>query len=97
MELFDKLYAVRSTIPAVTHVDFSARVQTVARDGNPRLWQLLSVFKERTGCPVLVNTSFNVKDEPIVCSPEDAINCFLLTGIDALVMGDLLFLRPAGH
>jgi carbamoyltransferase len=92
-DLFEKLYTVRSSIPAVTHVDFSARLQTVTCDSNERFWQLLSAFRERTGCPVLVNTSFNVKDEPIVCTPEDAIGCFLATGIDALVMGDSLFTK----
>jgi carbamoyltransferase len=93
LSLFDKLYVVRSTIPAVTHVDFSARVQTVTRDLNERFWQLLDAFRALTGCPVLVNTSFNVKDEPIVCSPEDAVRCFLATGIDVLVMGDCLYIK----
>jgi carbamoyltransferase len=92
-DLYDKLYAVRSQLPAITHVDFSARVQTVHRETNERFWLLLRAFKEQTGCGVLVNTSFNVKDEPIVCTPEDAMRCFLATGMDALVVGDCLFVK----
>ena len=80
----DRLNIPRSDIPAVTHVDYSARVQTVHRDTNPRYWDLLTAFKERTGCPVLVNTSFNVRGEPIVCSPEDAYRCFMGTEIEQL-------------
>ncbi len=78
----------RSEIPAVTHVDYSARVQTVHRDTNPRFHGLLQMFKQRTGCPVLVNTSFNVRGEPIVCSPEEAYRCFMGTAIETLVVGD---------
>jgi carbamoyltransferase len=81
----DKLNVVRSTIPAVTHVDYSARVQTVHKETNPRYHALISAFKERTGCPVLVNTSFNVRGEPIVCTPEDAVRCFMGTDIEVLV------------
>lgn len=95
MPLLEKLYCDRSQLPAVTHVDFSARVQTVSAEANPRFYRLLSAFKALTGCPVLVNTSFNVKDEPIVCTPEDAVRCFLGTGIDVLVMGDQLFTRTS--
>jgi len=84
----DKLNVVRSEIPAVTHVDYSARVQTVHRETNPRYHALLSAFKEKTGCPVLVNTSFNVRGEPIVCTPEDAFNCFMGTEIESLVIGN---------
>ena len=80
-----KLNVARSSIPAVTHVDYSARIQTVHRETNPRYHALLSAFKERTGCPVLVNTSFNVRGEPIVCTPEDAFRCFMGTEIDVLV------------
>lgn len=76
----------RSTIPAVTHVDYSARVQTVSADINPRFHELLSRFERITGCPVIVNTSFNVKDEPIVCTPEDAYRCFMRTNMDVLVL-----------
>ena len=88
----DKLKVSRSTIPAVTHVDYSARVQTVHSDTNPRYHALLTAFKEKTGCPVLVNTSFNVRGEPIVGSPEDAFRCFMGTEIDTLVVGNC-FLR----
>src|SRR4051794_22141145 len=84
----DKLNVVRSEIPAVTHVDYSARVQTVHRETNPRYHALITAFKERTGCPVLVNTSFNVRGEPIVCTPTDAYRCFMGTGIDMLVIGN---------
>lgn len=86
----DKLNVVRSTIPAVTHVDNSARIQTVQADANPRFHALLTRFKELTGCPVLVNTSFNVRGEPIVCSPKDALRCFLGTELDLLVCGNAL-------
>jgi carbamoyltransferase len=84
----EKLNVPRSTIPAVTHVDYSARIQTVHRDTNPRYHALLTHFKERTGCPVLVNTSFNVRGEPIVCTPEDAYRCFMGTGVEVLVIGN---------
>ena len=84
----DKLNVVRSDIPAVTHVDYSARVQTVHAETNPRYHALLSPFKRRTGCTVLVNTSFNVRGEPIVCSPEDAFRCFMGTGMETLIAGN---------
>jgi carbamoyltransferase len=84
----DKQSVQRSTIPAVTHVDGTARIQTVSRDLNPRFHGLLTHFKEITGCPVLVNTSFNVRGEPIVNSPEDAFRCFIGTGLDVLVVGE---------
>jgi carbamoyltransferase len=84
----EKLNVPRSEIPAVTHVDYSARVQTVHRDTNPRYHALLSAFKDRTGCPVLVNTSFNVRGEPIVCTPEDAFRCFMGSEIEVLVAGN---------
>jgi carbamoyltransferase len=84
----DKLNVVRSTIPAVTHVDYSARVQTVHQQTNPLYYDLISRFNAITGCPVLVNTSFNVRSEPIVCSPEDAFRCFMGTDIDVLVVGN---------
>ena len=86
----DKLNVVRSDIPAVTHIDYSARVQTVHQDTNPRFHALLSAFKARTGCPVLVNTSFNVRGEPIVGTPEDAFRCFMGTDIEVLAVGDCL-------
>jgi carbamoyltransferase len=84
----DKLNVPRSEIPAVTHVDYSARIQTVHRETNPRFHALLEGFKARTGCPVLVNTSFNVRGEPIVCTPEDAFRCFMGTEIETLVIGN---------
>ena len=89
-ELFgiEQLNIPRSEIPAVTHVDYSARVQTVHKDTNPRYYALLHAFKKRTGCPVLVNTSFNVRGEPIVCRPEDAFRCFMGSEIDVLVIGN---------
>jgi carbamoyltransferase len=90
LSLYEKLYHVRSEIPAVTHVDFSARLQSVSRDTNPRFWQLIGEFKKQTGCGVIINTSFNVRGEPIVCTPEDAYRCFMRTEMDYLVLGDYL-------
>ncbi|NWG92537.1 MAG: carbamoyltransferase [Parvularculaceae bacterium] len=89
----DKLNVARSEIPAVTHVDYSARVQTVHKETNPRYWALIDAFKRRTGCPVLVNTSFNVRGEPIVMTPEDAFRCLMGTEIDVLVVGNCLLLK----
>jgi carbamoyltransferase len=89
----DKLNVPRSAIPAVTHVDYSARLQTVHRETNPRFHALLGAFKVRTGCPVLVNTSFNVRGEPIVCTPENAFRCFMGTDIEVLAIGDCLLLK----
>ena len=86
----DRLNTIRSEIPAVTHVDMSARIQTVHKETNPRYHALISAFKARTGCPVLVNTSFNVRSEPIVCTPEDAFRCFMGTDIDVLVAGNCI-------
>ncbi|MGH6794613.1 MAG: carbamoyltransferase family protein, partial [Methylocella sp.] len=83
----DKLNVVRSDIPAVTHVDYSARIQTVHKETNPRYHALISRFEELTGCPVLINTSFNVRGEPIVCTPEDAFRCFMGSEIDFLAVG----------
>jgi carbamoyltransferase len=87
----EKLYFLRSDLPAITHVDYSARIQTVDRETHPRFWELLHSFRELTGCAVLINTSFNVRDEPIVNTPEDAFRCFSLTQMDYLVMGDFIF------
>jgi len=87
-----KLNVPRSEIPAVTHVDYSARIQTVHKETNPRYYALIKAFKDRTGCPVIVNTSFNVRGEPIVCTPEDAFRCFMGTEIEALAVGNC-FLR----
>jgi len=86
----DKLNIPRSDIPAITHVDYSARIQTVHPETNPRFYQLLDAFDQRTGCPVLVNTSFNVRGEPIVCTPEDAYRCFMRTEMDYLVLENVL-------
>jgi carbamoyltransferase len=86
----DKLNVPRSDIPAITHVDYSARIQTVSREDNPLYWELLRAFESLTGCGVLVNTSFNVRGEPIVCTPEDAYRCFMRTHIDYLVLGSHL-------
>jgi carbamoyltransferase len=82
----DQLNVPRSTVPAITHVDYSARVQTVRRDTNPLYYDIIEAFYRRTGCPVIVNTSFNVRGEPIVCTPEDAYRCFMRTNMDALVL-----------
>ena len=88
-----RLDVARSDVPAVTHVDGTARIQTVGPQPNPRLHALLRAWYERTGCPVLINTSFNVRGEPVVCTPEDAWRCFAATDIDALVLGDFLCLK----
>ena len=82
----EKLYEKRSVLPAITHVDYSARIQTVHRHTNEGFYKLLKSFKEKTGCPILVNTSFNVRGEPIVNTPVDAFNCFMGTGLDLLVI-----------
>ena len=89
----DRLNVPRSTIPAVTHIDYSARIQTVHADTHPRYHALLEAFKARTGCPVLVNTSFNVRGEPIVCTPEDAFRCLMGTELDLLVAGNIIVRR----
>lgn len=89
----EKLKLARSSLPAVTHVDYSARVQTVDAARNPQLHKLLKVFEAKTGCPVMINTSFNVRGEPIVCRPEDAYRCFLATNMDVLVMERFLLLK----
>ncbi|MDF2764484.1 MAG: hypothetical protein K0S81_1478, partial [Rhodospirillales bacterium] len=86
----EKLNVPRSEIPAVTHVDYSARIQTVHEETNPRYHALISAFKARTGCPVIVNTSFNVRGEPLVCTPEDAFRCFMGTEIEVLAAGNCL-------
>ena len=86
----ERLNVARSDIPAVTHVDFTARVQTVTRDTNADYYDLIKEFEKQTGCAVLVNTSFNVRGEPIVCTPNDAYRCFMRTHIDYLVLGSFL-------
>lgn len=85
-----RLNRPRSDIPAVTHLDYSARIQTISAETNPRFHALLKAFEAKTGCGVLVNTSFNVRGEPIVCSPEDAYRCFMRTEMDALALGNYL-------
>ena len=89
----DKLHVPRSEIPAITHVDYSARVQTVHPETHPRYHALLTAFDQLTGCPVLVNTSFNVRGEPIVCTPEDAYRCFMRTEMDYLVLENFLLAK----
>ena len=89
----EQLNVLRSDIPAVTHVDYSARIQTVERDVNPDYYDLIREFERLTGCPVLVNTSFNVRGEPIVCSPGDAFTCFMRTHLDALVLGPFVLYK----
>ena len=89
----DKLNIVRSDIPAITHVDYSARLQTVHKETNPRYHKLIQRFEKDTGCAVIINTSFNVRGEPIVCTPEDAYKCFMRTNIDYLVLGNYLLAK----
>jgi len=86
----EKLNVIRSKIPAVTHVDYSARIQTVHKEDNPLYHQLIKAFYKKTGCPVIVNTSFNVRGEPIVATPLDAYKCFMRTDIDILVLGNYI-------
>ncbi|MBM3435407.1 MAG: carbamoyltransferase [Bacteroidetes bacterium] len=91
MELYQRLYHLRSDVPAITHIDYSARIQSVNKNTNPRYWKLINEFKKLTGYGVIVNTSFNVRGEPIVCTPDDAYRCFMRTEMDYLVMGNFLF------
>lgn len=90
LPLYERLYHVRSKLPSITHIDYSARIQTVHKETNERYWKLIAAFKKRTGYGVVVNTSFNVRGEPIVCSPEDAIRCFMNTEMDYLVLGNFI-------
>lgn len=89
--LYDRLYFLRSDLPSITHIDYSARIQSVSQETNPRYWELIHQFKQLTGYGVIVNTSFNVRGEPIVCTPEDAYRCFMRTEMDFLVMGNYVF------
>ncbi len=91
----NRLKEIRSTLPAITHVDYSARIQTVDAEGNPLLYDLLQRFEQKTGCGVLVNTSFNVRGEPIVCTPDDAYRCFMNTEMDYLILGNFVIERTA--
>ena len=86
----DKLKVKRSNVPAITHVDYSARTQTVKRQDNPLYYDAINAFYKLTGCPLVINTSFNVRGEPIVCTPEDAYKCFMRTNMDYLIMGRFL-------
>jgi carbamoyltransferase len=95
MDLYSRLYHVRSNIPAITHIDYSSRIQTVSKTVNPRYYRLIQSFRELTGYGLIVNTSFNVRGEPIVCSPEDAYKCFMLTGMDYLVIENFLFCKKS--
>jgi carbamoyltransferase len=90
-DLKDKLYFLRSDLPSITHLDYSARLQTVHKETNPRYYGLISAFKKLTGYGVIVNTSFNVRGEPVVCAPEDSYRCFMRTEMDYLVIGNFLF------
>ena len=91
LPLYDRLYLQRSSVPAITHVDWSARIQSVSRSTNPRYWGLIDTFRREHDCPMVVNTSFNVRGEPIVCTPLDAYTCFMRTEMDFLVLGDMVF------
>ncbi len=91
LPLYDRLYHLRSDIPAITHIDFSARIQSVNKNTNPKYWGLINEFKKQTGYGVIVNTSFNVRGEPIVCTPDDGFRCFMRTEMDYLVIGNYLF------
>jgi carbamoyltransferase len=90
LDLWEKLYYERSDVQSITHLDFSARIQTVHKETNPQYWQLIDAFKEKTGYGIVVNTSFNVRGEPIVCTPEDAYKCFMRTEMDYLVVNNFL-------
>ena len=89
----EKLNIIRSSLPAITHVDYSARIQTVNKLTNPRYYKLISAFKDLTGCPTIVNTSFNVRGEPIVCNPKDAYLCFMRTEMDILVLENQILIK----
>jgi len=91
----EKLKVKRSEIPAVTHVDYSARIQTVSRETNPLYWEIIEAFRQRTGCPVIVNTSFNVRGEPIVCTPQDSYRCFMRTEMDYLVLENFVLSKDS--
>jgi carbamoyltransferase len=93
MDVMKKLYVQRSTVPAITHCDFSARLQTVHKETNPDYHALISRFKAITGTGLIVNTSFNVRGEPIVCTPDDAFRCFMRTEMDILVMQNYVFIK----
>jgi carbamoyltransferase len=89
----EKLKVPRSNLPAITHVDYSARVQTVDGQRNPRYYKIIKAFEKLTGCGVIINTSFNIRGEPVVCKPEEAYRCFMLTDMDALVLENFICLK----
>jgi carbamoyltransferase len=93
LPLWDRLYHLRSDVQSITHLDFSARVQTVHKETNPRYWKLINAFKEKTNYGLVVNTSFNVRGEPIVCTPYDAYRCFMSTEMDFLVVNNVVFCK----
>jgi carbamoyltransferase len=93
LPLWERLYVERSDVQSITHLDFSARIQTVHKETNPRYWELISSFEKQTGYGLLVNTSFNVRGEPIVCTPHDAYRCFMSTEMDYLVIGDFVYCK----
>ena len=93
LNYWDKLYTKRSKLQSITHVDFSARIQTVSKKTNPRYWSLINEFKKITNVSLLVNTSFNVRGEPIVNTPEDAFKCFMNTEMDVLVISDFIYFK----
>jgi carbamoyltransferase len=93
LSLWERLYYTRSDVQSITHLDFSARIQTVHKDTNPRYWELINEFKKQTGYALVVNTSFNVRGEPIVCTPHDAYRCFMSTEMDYLVIGDFVYCK----
>jgi len=95
LEIHEWVNRPRSDLPAITHVDYSARIQSVSQATNPRFWNVLKAFEGLTGCPVIVNTSFNVRGEPIVCTPSDAYRCFMRTEMDHLVLGPFLLDKAA--
>jgi carbamoyltransferase len=95
LELKDRLYFKRSDMPSITHIDYSARIQSVNKKVNPRYWTLINKFKQKTGYGVVVNTSFNVRGEPIICTPTDAYRCFMRTEMDYLVCGNYLLEKTA--
>ncbi|MBJ7429438.1 MAG: hypothetical protein JHD28_10865, partial [Bacteroidia bacterium] len=95
LSILEKLYTTRSELQPITHVDFSARIQTVHKETNWRYWELINEYYKQTGYPLLVNTSFNVRGEPIVCSPIDAYQCFMATEMDYLVIGNFVYCKTA--
>jgi carbamoyltransferase len=95
MKMYERLYHQRSDVPAITHIDYSARIQSVSRKTNERFWKVIHAYKDLTGYGLVVNTSFNVRGEPIICTPEDAYRCFMRTEMDYLVMENFLLDKKA--